>query len=142
MVTATRSPYSLWSAFDDLLDIENAMGRAVGGGRSSRFPALNAWVTESGVVVDAEVPGVDAGSIDVSVVKDELTLSGQRAADDVGDGVYHRRERGYGKFSRTVQLPFRVQADKVVATYRNGVLRVELPRAEADKPKRITIQAH
>jgi HSP20 family protein len=105
------------------------------------YPAVNAWTSENGVVVSAELPGVKPEAIEVSVVNDTLTLSGARQPEDLPEGArYHRRERGCGDFNRSFQLPFPVEANKVEANYENGVLHVFLPRAEADKPKKIEIK--
>ena len=69
-------------------------------------------------------------------------MSGARAPEDVGENAkYHRRERGCGRFARSFQLPFQVQGDAVEATFERGVLRIHLPRAEADKPKKIAVKA-
>ncbi len=71
-----------------------------------------------------------------------MTLSGERRAEDASQsGKYHRQERTYGKFSRTFQLPFNVDRDKVEAAVNNGVLHITLPRAAAEKPKQITVRA-
>ncbi len=106
------------------------------------YPAMNIWTNDEGGVITAELPGLSPDEIEISVVGETLTLSGERKADAPGDDVhYHRRERGYGKFSRTIQLPFQVDADKVEALFEKGVLHVSLPRAEADKPKKITVKA-
>ena len=110
--------------------------------RAGTYPALNVWTNEDGLVLTAELPGFSPDDIDISVVGDSLTLSGERKADDVPEGTrYHRRERGYGKFSRTLQLPYTVEADGVEALFNNGILHVQLPRAEADKPKKITVKS-
>jgi HSP20 family protein len=116
--------------------------------RSSRlavapsFPAMNVWSNEEGVVITAELPGVNSGDIDISVVGDTLTLTGSRQPEKLDENSkYHRRERGYGKFTRTFQLPFAVEADKVEALFEKGILHISLPRAEAEKPKKITVKA-
>jgi HSP20 family protein len=105
------------------------------------FPAMNVWTNQEGAVITAELPGLNADDIDISVVGDTLTLSGVRQAEELEGARYHRRERGYGKFTRTFQLPFPVEADKVQASFDKGVLYVSLPRAEADKPRKITVKA-
>jgi HSP20 family protein len=106
------------------------------------YPAMNVWTKDDEAVLTAEVPGVTPEDIQISVVGETLTLSGERPAIDLDeDARYHRRERGYGRFTRSVQLPFRVDADAVAATFKNGILHVNLPRAEEDKPKRITVKA-
>jgi HSP20 family protein len=104
------------------------------------YPAMNIWAQDESLVVTAEVPGVDPENIEVSVVNEMLTLSGERAPDPVEEGAqYHRQERGYGKFSRTIQLPFPVDAQKVEAVFKNGVLHITLPRKEEDKPRKIKV---
>jgi HSP20 family protein len=106
------------------------------------YPAMNVWTNEDGAVVTAELPGLDPNDIDISVVNDTLTIKGKRNPDDCGEDVrFHRRERGCGSFSRSFQLPFQVEPGKVGATFKNGVLEIKLPRAEADKPRKITIKA-
>ena len=88
-----------------------------------------------------ELPGVDPEDLDISIVSDSLTLSGERPLEQDGDVKYHRRERWHGSFSRTMQMPFRVDSENVEANFRNGVLEVLLPRAEEDKPRRISVAA-
>jgi HSP20 family protein len=106
------------------------------------YPAMNVWTSQDGLMVTAEVPGVNPEDIDVSVVGDTLTLSGTRRPDDLNEGGrYHRQERGYGKFVRSLQLPFPVKVDNIEATFRSGVLMVELPRAEEDKPRKIAVRS-
>lgn len=108
---------------------------------TQEFPLVNAWVGEGDVIVTAELPGVDPQKVEVSVVGDTLTISGARegAALKAGE-TYHRQERSHGRFTRTLQLPFPVETDKVEARYEKGILRMTLPRAEADKPKKISVQ--
>lgn len=106
------------------------------------FPAVNVWANRESVVVTAELPGMDASSIDISVQGDQLLLQGEKKADEMaGDVVCHRIERGSGKFMRTFRLPYEVDNAKVDAKYRNGVLTVTLPRQESSKPKKIAINA-
>lgn len=105
------------------------------------YPAMNVWTNEEGVVVTAELPGVAPEEIDISVVNETLTITGARHAEEVEGATYHRRERSQGRFTRSVQLPFRIEGDQVEASFERGVLRIHLPRAEADKPKKITVKA-
>jgi len=106
------------------------------------YPALNIWTSENGLNVTAEVPGIKPEDIDISVVGETMTLSGERRPEELQEGAqYHRQERGYGKFTRSIQLPFPVDVNKVEATFKNGVLQVALPRAEADKPKKIVVKS-
>lgn len=105
------------------------------------YPAMNVWVNEDGAIVTTELPGVNPEELDISVVDDTLTLSGTRKADELEEGAtYHRRERGCGSFTRSFQLPFKVDPQKVEAVASNGVLTITLPRAEEDKPKKIAVR--
>jgi HSP20 family protein len=106
------------------------------------YPALNVWTNEEGLNVTAEVPGVSPEDIDISVVGDTLTLNGTRKPEELDENArYHRQERGYGDFTRSLQLPFQVDVDKVEATFRNGVLMVAMPRLEEDKPRKIAVKS-
>jgi HSP20 family protein len=106
------------------------------------FPAINIWAAEHAAKITAEIPGVKKDDLDINVTGDTLTLSGVRKQDEQPEGArYHRQERRYGEFSRSIQLPYTVDVNKVKATFKNGVLMVELPRVEAEKPKKITVKA-
>ena len=106
------------------------------------FPAMNVWSSEEGLILTAEVPGIRPEDIDVSVIGETLNLTGARKPEELKEGTrYHRQERGYGKFSRTIQLPFPVDVNKVEATFKNGLLHISLPRAEADKPRKIAVKS-
>ena len=106
------------------------------------FPAVNIWQGTDSTAVTAELPGIEAGDIDIQVKDDVLTIAGERKAPSAGeDTMWHRRERGYGRFNRVVQLPCRVDPERVEARFENGVLQIELHRPEQDKPRRIEIKA-
>jgi HSP20 family protein len=102
---------------------------------------MNVWTDEDSAVVTAELPGVILEDLDISVEDNTLTLRGTRQPEEVEGATYHRRERRHGKFARTFQFPFRVDAEKVDATFKSGVLSIVLPRAEEDKPRKITVKA-
>ncbi len=105
------------------------------------YPAVNLWSNEDGLVINAEVPGISAEVIDISVIGETLTLSGARKQEELGEGArYQRHERGNGKFSRLIELPFPVDVNDVQATFTNGVLNISMPRAEADKPRKIVVK--
>lgn len=111
-------------------------------GAIHQFPPVNVWTSENDAILTAELPGVDPKDLDISVQGETITLRGQRQTEKLNEhDVYHRRERILGQFSRSLTLPFRVDGDKVNATMENGVLTITLPRAEADKPKKVTIKA-
>ena len=106
------------------------------------YPAINVWTNENGAVVTSELPGVEGDNIDISVVGDTLTLSGQRLPTEAGEGgTFHRRERRFGRFTRAVKVPFPVEPDEVEAVFDRGVLSIRLPRLEADKPRKIAVRA-
>jgi len=121
-------------------DEVNRMFSGVPTSGATDFPLLNIWANEEGVVVSAEIPGADPDSIKVSVHRNTLTLSGERRIEKPEDkAVALRLERPSGAFSRTVTLPFNVDADRVGARTEAGVLLVQLPRPVEDRPKRIQI---
>lgn len=107
------------------------------------FPLMNLWSNDEGAVITAEVPGIDIKDLEISVLGQTLTLRGERKLDEIdNDKVsYHRQERSFGKFVRTIELPFAVDADKVEARLDKGVLVIRLPRAEADRPRKIAVKA-
>lgn len=109
---------------------------------SRDFPLVNVWVGEEDAIVTAEIPGMDPGKMDISVVGNALTLSGTREMEVLKEGEsYHRQERSHGRFTRIMQLPFKVDADKVDARYDKGVLRITLQRAEEDKPQKVAVKS-
>ena len=108
---------------------------------ASGYPAMNVWTDENSAVVTAELPGVSIDDIDISVEKDALTVRGNRRPEETGEeATYHRRERRHGDFQRAFRLSFQVDPNKVEAELKNGVLSIFLPRAVADKPKKIEIK--
>ena len=109
---------------------------------TTEFPAVNVWVGGDTAVVTTELPGVDPKAIDISVVGRSLTLRGSREPEELKDNQsYHRRERWYGQFTKTLELPFDVESAKVEAKFGKGILSITLPRAEADKPRKITVKS-
>jgi HSP20 family protein len=123
--------------------MERVMNQPQKARHASEFPAINVWMKNDTTSVTAELPGFESKDLELSVVGDTLTLIGSREADELPDGGrYHRKECLCGSFTRTVRLPYPVEADKVEATYKNGILRIELVRAEADKPKKISVKVN
>lgn len=103
-------------------------------------PAPTAWhdvVSDERVVISADLPGVHADQIDITVEGRTLTVQGELAVPEKGD--YLRRERPSGQFSRRVQLPYHVNLADSVAELKDGVLTLTLPRAEEDKPRKISV---
>jgi HSP20 family protein len=105
------------------------------------FPAVNVTQDENAIYITAELPGISGKDLDITVEESTVLLKGERKVDpDSEDVSYHRRERGEGKFSRTVTLPTRIMTDRVKAETKNGILRLTLPKAEEVKPKKIEIK--
>lgn len=108
----------------------------------AEFPPINVWASEDKILVVAEVPGIDPNEIDVQIINQALTLKTNREPDQLVEGqTWHRQERGYGQFTRTFELPYAVDADKVTASCKDGMLRIELPRTAAESPRKISIHA-
>jgi HSP20 family protein len=105
------------------------------------YPAANVWEDGENVFVEAELPGVDAKNMEIHVSGgNQLTLKGEREQTTPENGVVHRQERGFGTFTRTLTLPYPVNADKVDARFENGVLLIKLPKHEAAKPRKIKVK--
>jgi len=140
-----RNFISVIDAMREMDRIQRRMNRVFGEGAPEAvftYPALNLWTNQEQAMVTAELPGFDSTGIEISVNNGNLTLKGQRKPQELKHGeVFHRQERPSGEFQRTIQIPFRVDANKVKASFCNGILHVILPRAEEEKPKRISISA-
>ncbi len=104
------------------------------------YPALNVWEDQDALYAEAEMPGMSMDDVEVFVVGNELTIKGERRPVQEENVAYHRRERATGVFSRTVNLPMQIDADKVEGTFKDGVLTVRMPKAEAAKPRKIKVQ--
>jgi HSP20 family protein len=106
------------------------------------FPLMNVTEDKDNYYVRAELPGVQAGDLDISVTGDSFSVAGERKipAEDAA-ARYHRKEREAGKFSRIMTLPGQIDTEKVDASCVNGVLTVILPKAAAAKPKQISVKA-
>jgi len=105
------------------------------------FPAVNVWDSGDTLHVEAELPGVRPDDLEVLTVGNELTIKGRRETFDGQDRTYHRRELGSGEFTRVITLPCDVDAEKVEAELRDGVLTVRLPKAEEARPRQIQVKA-
>ncbi len=113
-------------------------GRASVWGRG--FPALNVWEEGDNLFIEAEVPGLKLEDVEISVAGDELTLQGRRRTEPDQEAAYYRRERSSGEFARVLKLPVEVDAEKVEATLKDGILSIKLPKPDEAKPKRIVVK--
>lgn len=107
------------------------------------FPAFNLWADDEGVVLTSELPGVKLEDLDISVSGKNVTIKGSRKPEEVAEKSSRiRHERPEGEFERAFQLPYSIESGKVEATLKNGVLCITLPRAESEKPRKITVTVH
>lgn len=109
---------------------------------ASSYPLLNISEDDDRVYVEAELPGMEMNDLDILVQGNQLSIKGQRPKPSSEDKTWHRQERGYGKFSRLVELPFDLDQTKVEAQFRNGVLTITLPKREESKPRRIEVKVN
>jgi HSP20 family protein len=111
-------------------------------GRAARgYPLLNIGEDSENIYIDALAPGVDPNSLDVSVTQNQLVISGEKMSllSSVRSEAIHRSERSAGQFTRLMTLPCEVAEEKIKATYKDGLLKLILPKAEVAKPKQIQV---
>jgi len=135
---------SLRSAMDRLFEdsfVSPTSWRTIGSGETLT-PPLDVHETPDEIVVSAVLPGLTAEDVEITMTGQSLTLRGEFKADEqVGRDQYLYRERRYGSFSRSLQLPVRVEGDRTEATFVDGILTLRLPKAEEVKPRQIRITA-
>lgn len=108
---------------------------------SVTLPNIDMYDKKDEIVVKVELPGVEKDQVDITLSEDTLTVKGEaKREEEVKDEDYYRCERCYGSFSRTIELPVRIQGDKSKATFKNGILEIRLPKAEEAKPKEIKVE--
>ena len=106
-----------------------------------RYPGINAWEDQDSAWLEAELPGMTMDDLELYVKENTLTLSGRRKLNSPENVTWYRRERSEGEFSRTITLPWNIDAEKVEARLRDGVLSVHLPKAESSKPKKVKVKS-
>jgi len=138
-----RDLVSLQDRMNRLFDESLRSGRggeddwALGG---SWAPVVDIYEHEGNIVLKAELPGIEPKDVDIRVENNVLSLRGERRVDnDIKKESYHRVERAYGQFSRSFTLPNVVDTEKIKAEYKDGVLRLTLPKKEEAKPRQIQI---
>jgi HSP20 family protein len=147
-----------WNPFQDITALRREIDRALEqfgfpeaprrqvaflpGNSPRRYPLINILEDKENLYVEALTPGVDTKSLNVSVMQNRLTLSGEksRISGDIRPEAYHRSERSSGKFVRTVDLPVEVNDTGIQAEYKNGLLLVTLPKAEKAKPRQVEVK--
>ena len=144
MATVTR-----WDPFQDVLSLREAMNQlveesfvrpATTQNGKNFVPALDLSETAEGYLVEAALPGVKPEDVEVTVENNVLTIKGESHQEvDEKKRNFHRIERRFGSFQRTIGLPTTVKADAIQASLTNGVLRLEIPKAEEVKPRKISV---
>jgi HSP20 family protein len=143
---------SRWDPFRDLMSIQNELNRLFGrtyagedaGGSTGTawMPQLDVFETGDRFVVKVELAGVEPGDVDLSVEDSMLTIRGERKFyENVQEDNFHRVERRYGTFARSLALPQTADAERIEANFDRGVLTIEVPKVEQAKPKKIEIKA-
>jgi HSP20 family protein len=145
-----------WDPFRDLMSVQDEVNRLFrrsffrGAGESTDpakatsawAPSMDIYEREGKLLVEAELPGLEASDIDISIEDGVLTVKGERKFEgEVKEENYHRMERAYGYFERRVGLPRKVDEENIHATVADGVLKVEMPELEEPKPKKILVEA-
>lgn len=132
--------------FETLFNIQRSLDAfrasdwlSAGPSGTGSYPPLNVFRQGDDLVVITELPGIERDDVEVQVQGDRIRIAGKKAIQYQDGASLHRRERIAGTFDRSIALPVEVDADRVKAEYRNGILALLLPRAERDKPKSITI---
>jgi HSP20 family protein len=140
-----------WDPFRDLVTLQDRMNRlfdeSMRGARpandestTSWSPAVDIYETENEIVLKAELPEVNQKDIDIQIENNTLTIRGERKFDNtVNRENYHRIERAYGLFNRSFTLPNMVDQEKIKADYKDGILKIELPKRDESKPKQIRV---
>jgi HSP20 family protein len=142
-----------WDPFGDLVTIHDELNRLFGrtfagsemtrrSGAGTWMPALDVFETEDKLVAKMDLPGIDPKEVEVSVEDSTLTVSGKREfTSEVDEENYHRIERRYGAFARSIALPTTADAESVEASFDGGVLTIDIPKTEKGRPKRIEVKA-
>ena len=141
-----------WNPFGEMTAMQNRIDRmfsnphwltgrtADDSGMGMWNPAVDLYEKNDHFVIKAELPGVDKKDIAIDLKDRVLTLSGERSHEnEVKKENYYRKERSYGKFQRAFTLPSDVDSDKIKAEFKEGLLQIEVPKPEQQKPKQVTI---
>ncbi len=134
--------YTAYDIFDDVLGLRNMVDRFFSDNPVPRrrvdFPYVNLYEDKDEVEITALLPGVKSDSLNIELVDTSLVIEGEKPSD-IKDRPYIRKEREFGKFRKSVRLPYRVDMNKIQAEMREGVLSIRLAKAEEAKPKKIEV---
>jgi HSP20 family protein len=136
--------YTTYNLFNDVLNLRDVFDdffRRVPSSTSRRieFPYVNLYEKEDEIVIKAILPCVKSEDINVQLIDNGLVIEGERKID-YADNPYIRKERVFGKFKKSIRLPYDVDSNKISATLKDGIMTIKLVKSEAAKPKKIAIK--
>ncbi len=134
--TTLDALFDFQRALDARLESDWLRGATTGTGA---FPPINVFQQDDNLVAILELAGVNKSDLEIQAKDNTIRISGKKEATYKENGSVHRRERVAGVFDRTLTVPIQIDADRIKAEYRNGVLALFIPRAESDKPRTISI---
>jgi HSP20 family protein len=140
MLTSGTNPFQALFDFQRALE-SNLRNDWLKGSTSGTgtFPPINIFQKGDDYVAVIELAGIDKSDLDINAKDNIIRLSGRKAANYPENRSAHRSERVFGSFDRTISVPVRIDADNIKAEYRDGILALFIPRAEEDKPRKVTI---
>jgi HSP20 family protein len=138
-----------WNPFDEMTSLRDAMNQLVAesfvrphGGHNAIQPAVNLYETDGEYVLKVSAPGLNPDNFEITAQQNVLTIQGHTQEEQQEEGArYHVREQRFGEFLRTIRFPTPIDAEKIQASLANGILTVRVPKSEAAKPRRISVQA-
>lgn len=146
MLSTRWQPVAGWQDLNRLHEEMNRLfdrwgGNGTRGFTRAAYPPLNLWEDDNNLYVEAELPGFQMSDLEIFVNgENQLSIKGQRNQPALDKGTWHRQERGYGAFSRAIELPYPVRSADVAAEFQHGVLTITLPKREEAKPRRIEVK--
>lgn len=140
-LTALTPFYHPLSIMDEVDEIAKEFSRRIGFDGNTLIPHTDMYEEKGKLVVKTELPGINEKDLEVTLEENILTIKAEKKEEVAEDATHHARERYYGKYVRSISLPFHVEGEKVSATFENGILELQLPRAEELKAKRIEVKA-
>ena len=143
-------PFQFRDPRSEIDHLQNEMNRllqrflgSTSGPRATQYPPLNVWEDDNNLFVETELPGLELSDLEIYVNGgNQLTIKGERNAPMVEKGTWHRQERGFGKFARSIELPYIVQDEKVEASFKSGVLTIQMPKREEAETRRIEVKVN
>jgi HSP20 family protein len=137
-----KSPFDTLEKFRENMEklFDKSFANRISDYHSGVFPSVNLTEDESHYFIKAELPGMSADELDIQIIGKSLTIAGERKIpEETDEAQYHRRERDAGRFRRGLTLPGEIESDTISAEMKNGILLIQVPKAETAKPKQIKV---